>query len=142
MMLGRAASVIDVKSLAAASSTVVETSCDDTVRIDDFAIEIRRGIQEYLEGGGYEFFFVPGFGALSIDMRCSVWLFAHRRRPLTRVLMQILERADVGAFRLVTEGDMMLIWNLPSESCQSMLCIVCDLFISPASIPTARPGNC
>ena len=77
MMLCRVASVIDLKSLAA-SSTVIDTSDDDTVRmIDDFAIEIRRSIHEYLEGGGYEFIFVPGFGVLSSDMRAAVWLLVH-----------------------------------------------------------------
>ena len=77
MMLGRVASVIDLKSLAA-SSTVIDTSGDDdTVRIDDFAAKIRRGIHEYLEGGGDDFLLVPGFGALSSDMRDAVWLLVH-----------------------------------------------------------------
>ena len=51
-----------------------DDSCGLTAHMNDYVAQIRLSIENWVRTGGDGVFFVPGFGALSADVRTAVRL--------------------------------------------------------------------
>ena len=72
-MLDRATLPIDAMVLTAPPEPS-DDSCGLTAHMSDYVAQIRLSIASYRHTGGDGVFFVPGFGALSADVRTAVRL--------------------------------------------------------------------